>query len=155
MGWLGEPPLCSLISPHTQLHSLSLTPSVTALRGDDVLLTDPRYFLPFLARAMSYVDVHTLSRDLLVRVTAAFPESADRVRKAAIRLAFRRHVIAEAKQAKDEAEKERLASLSTADAQAEVAKAGGDFLDRVHDAATVSCTEMPRATLHWVDTRKS
>ena len=33
--------------------------------GDDVLLTDPRYFLPHLARAMSYTDVIILSSDTL------------------------------------------------------------------------------------------
>tara|TARA_B110000046_G_C12722670_1_gene285244 strand:+ start:78 stop:404 length:327 start_codon:yes stop_codon:yes gene_type:complete len=33
--------------------------------GDDVLLTDPRYFLPYLARAMTYTDVYALSSEKL------------------------------------------------------------------------------------------
>ena len=31
--------------------------------GDDVILTDARYFLPHEARAMTYTDMHTLSRE--------------------------------------------------------------------------------------------
>ena len=43
--------------------------------GDDVILSDKRYFLPFLARAMTYVDVNTLSRDTLHEICSSFPTS--------------------------------------------------------------------------------
>ena len=60
--------------------------------GDDVILTDTRYFLPFLARAMTYVDIKYLSREALLEIVVAFPASAIRLRKRQIQLAFRRHV---------------------------------------------------------------
>ena len=36
--------------------------------GDDVILSDKNYFLPYLARAMTYVDVTVLARDALLQV---------------------------------------------------------------------------------------
>jgi hypothetical protein len=63
--------------------------------GDDVLLTDRRYFLPFLARAMSYTDVLSLSHEKFHRVLASFPESAEKIRRFTILLALKRHMIAD------------------------------------------------------------
>ena len=69
--------------------------------GDDVILTDARYFLPFLARAMTYVDIKYLSREALLDIVVAFPASAIRLRKRQIQLAFRRHVIQESRAIRD------------------------------------------------------
>jgi len=87
--------------------------------GDDVLLREPTYYLPFLARAMSYVDAYTLGKETLARVLAAFPGSIQRVRRHTIFLALRRHLIVAARDVKAQ-------------------RKGGrrDFIDRVHDAAT-------------------
>lgn len=60
--------------------------------GDDVLLTDRRYFL---ARAMSYTDVLSLSHERFHRVLASFPESAEKIRRFTILLALKRHMIAD------------------------------------------------------------
>ena len=61
--------------------------------GDDVILSDQRYFLPYHARAMTYADVMVLDREKLTQVLCLFPESATRLRKKVIRLALRRHLI--------------------------------------------------------------
>ena len=62
--------------------------------GDDVILTDARYFLPFHARAMTYVDVNVLAADTLLQVLTMFPESHAVLRKKVLRLALKRHFIA-------------------------------------------------------------
>jgi len=92
--------------------------------GDDVLLTDPRYFLPYLARAMTYTDVYVLSSEKLNHVLSSFPNTANKLRRAAILLAMRRHVI--------EISKEVRAKKEAAKAAAEGKK---DFIDQVQDAA--------------------
>ena len=91
--------------------------------GDDVLLTDPRYFLPYLARAMTYTDVYILSSDTLNHVISSFPASAALVRRATVLLAFRRHLI-------------ELAKIRKEDVLKEKQKEKGDFLDQVHDLLT-------------------
>jgi len=92
--------------------------------GDDVLLTDPRYFLPYLARAMTYTDVYVLSSEKLSHVLSSFPNTANKLRRAAILLAMRRHVI--------EISKEVRAKKEAAKAAAEGKK---DFIDQVQDAS--------------------
>jgi hypothetical protein len=42
--------------------------------GDDVILSDPHYFLPFHARAMTYVDVMVLAADTLMQVSGRLTE---------------------------------------------------------------------------------
>jgi len=61
--------------------------------GDDVILSDPRYALPFLARAMTYVDVGMLDRNSLVSILSDYPTSKENVRRATILLALRRHIV--------------------------------------------------------------
>jgi hypothetical protein len=63
--------------------------------GDDVLLSDGRYFLPFLARAMCYTDLHKISHDEFHQVLECFPESAEKIRRVTIVLALKRHMIAD------------------------------------------------------------
>ena len=60
--------------------------------GDDVILEDEKYFLPFLARAMTYVDVGMLTKESLYEVLQAYPRSRRSVRRATILLALRRHI---------------------------------------------------------------
>jgi len=76
--------------------------------GDDVILSDPIYFLPFHARAMTYVDVNVLSADTLMQVLAIFPASRQILRKKVIRLALRRHLVA-ARKMEEEAAKAQAA----------------------------------------------
>jgi len=61
--------------------------------GDDVILSDKRYYLPFTARALTYADVMVLGRDTLMQVMNIFPDSAAMLRKKVVRLALRRHVV--------------------------------------------------------------
>jgi L-fucose mutarotase/ribose pyranase (RbsD/FucU family) len=72
--------------------------------GDDVILSDPRYYLPFHARAMTYVDALTLSADTLAQVLNIFPASARSLRKKVVWLALRRHLISLKKKIQAEAE---------------------------------------------------
>ena len=65
--------------------------------GDDVILLHEKYFLPYLARAMSFLDLYALSRETLLTVLSNFPISARRLRRAQILLALRREVIELAK----------------------------------------------------------
>jgi hypothetical protein len=89
--------------------------------GDDVLLEEPAYFLPFLARAMTYVDVHCLSRETLQRNISAFPRAAEQVRRFTILLALRRHIVAAAKAVRRQRQETQGAEQS-----------GGDMIDRAH-----------------------
>ena len=90
--------------------------------GDDVLLTNKRYFVPFLARAMTYVDVQCLDRETLLEIVSRFPSSYRRIRKAAAKLALRRHLIEAARWVKNTGGDVDLALT-------------GDFVDQVHEAA--------------------
>ena len=64
-----------------------------AVWGDDVILSEPRYFSKKHARAISYVDTMTLNRDTLMQVIGLFPASKARLRLMMIKLALRRHVV--------------------------------------------------------------
>jgi len=61
--------------------------------GDDILLQNKELFLPFPAKAMSYTDVTSLSREALLRTIESFPLSATQIRWAAIRLALKRRLL--------------------------------------------------------------
>lgn len=47
--------------------------------GDDIILHNPDHHAQCRARAMSYVDAHTLSREVLVKVLSAFPAASEKV----------------------------------------------------------------------------
>ena len=64
-----------------------------AVWGDDVILTEPRYFSKKHARAISYVDTMMLNRDTLMQVIGLFPASKARLRLMMIKLAIRRHIV--------------------------------------------------------------
>jgi hypothetical protein len=64
-----------------------------AVWGDDVILSEPRYFSKKHARAISYVDTMMLNRDTLMQVIGLFPASKARLRLMMIKLALRRHVV--------------------------------------------------------------
>ena len=61
--------------------------------GDDIILSNPDNFVPFLARAITYTDVQILARDVLYAAVAHYPASAARLRRDTIFLALRRYVI--------------------------------------------------------------
>ena len=61
--------------------------------GDDVLLTDERYFLPNVGRALTYCDLFTLARDALVAAVGPFAISAASLRRNTVKLALCRHMI--------------------------------------------------------------
>jgi hypothetical protein len=63
--------------------------------GDDVILHNERHFLPYLARAMSYVDVMVLPRETLLSTVAQFPSAQRRLRRSGCHLALRRHIVEE------------------------------------------------------------
>lgn len=58
--------------------------------GDDVILSDRRYFLPYLARALAYTDVTALHRKRLYELVEPFPNSVKALRRASILLALSR-----------------------------------------------------------------
>ena len=68
--------------------------------GDDIILSDERYFQQQVARAATYVDAAVLSRMQLIEIVAQHPESAKSLRKATIHLALRRAVVLTARQAR-------------------------------------------------------
>ena len=84
--------------------------------GDDVILSDESYFLPHVARAMTYADLHTLSRDVLLEIVSSFPVSRKHLRRSSIKLALRRFMLL------------TYRSMGSKGAP-------NDFLDRVHNAA--------------------
>jgi len=89
--------------------------------GDDVILGEKNHFDQHRARAMSYVEVHTLGRDTLLSVLASFPESSNKVRRSTILLALRRHMVRAA-------EREKKAREGAVEKPR-------DFFDKTHDAA--------------------
>ena len=88
--------------------------------GDDVILSDARWFPPYLARALTYADVTCLPREQLYALAAPYPHSLRALRRATIMLAMRRGVVLMARQ-----RREGLAERATM----------GKFLQRVHDAS--------------------
>jgi len=66
--------------------------SAGAAWGDDVVLSDERYFLANVGRALTYCDLFTLARDALLTAVKPFALSAARLRRATVRLALCRHM---------------------------------------------------------------
>ena len=81
---------------------------------------------------MSYTDVHTLSGEDLKKALLPFPESAKLVRRKAIFLAVRRHVV-------DESKKQGLSGLTVV--------SGNDFYGKMHRAAAVSHEQLASVKL--------
>ena len=61
--------------------------------GEDMLLASTHLQRKWCARAMNYLEVHTLSRDQLLSLAENFPASAKRIRRAVVLLALRRHLM--------------------------------------------------------------
>jgi hypothetical protein len=59
-----------------------------------VLLSDPAHRLPYLARALAFVDLRVLEQHSLMDAVALFPKSYAALRRRTILLALRRHIIA-------------------------------------------------------------
>ena len=102
--------------------------------GDDIILSDPNYFLPFLARALYYTDVTFISRETLYEHVDLYPRSRAKLRRWTIHLAIRRHLIFEARQAKAahnsmQAKRNRGNASSLLDMTYR-----NDFLERIHEA---------------------
>jgi len=66
--------------------------------GDDILLTNAKLFLPYMARAITYVDVTALSADKLMDVVCSYPVSQKALRKHVLHLALRRQIVVEARE---------------------------------------------------------
>ena len=96
--------------------------------GDDVILEEERHFSPYMARAMSYVEVSAMHRNKLLEIVEAFPTSYKLMRRANIYLALRRHVLA---MAEASAEKKLKDQKKNGEAEA----ASSDFVSTVHKAA--------------------
>ena len=93
--------------------------------GDDVILTEPTYFLPYLARALAYTDVTSITQEVLYEHVQPYPASTEKLRRSTIHLALRRHVVFHAREARKEASRQLVAGTFS-----------GDFLDRMHEAGT-------------------
>jgi len=61
--------------------------------GDDVILTNRKWFLPFFARAMAYSDVAYVTRAALYELAAPYPETVRKMRRATLVLALRRALV--------------------------------------------------------------
>lgn len=90
--------------------------------GDDVILSDSRYFLPHVARAMAYSDMFTLSRDELLASVEHFPDSWRRLRQCTVKLAMCRHLVLTYRTLKGAADSGKNKPR--------------DMLDKVHDASS-------------------
>lgn len=88
--------------------------------GDDVILSDARWFVPFLARAISYTDVTSVSSEALNNIVSTHPTSYRSLRRSTVFLALRRAIVIEAR---------RLGQFDPK------ARRTFDFMDRVDDAA--------------------
>ena len=98
--------------------------------GDDVILTDERYFIPCQARAISYTDVARLSQETLTDIVASHPTSRHALRRSTVRLALRRSIVIRAKQ-----ERDRDFGLRRSGVGGSMGGSGRDFMDRVQEAA--------------------
>ena len=68
--------------------------------GDDVILTDKRWFLQITARAVTFADVMCFGRDQLMEIMQDHPESAASLRRSTILLALRRALVIISRQLK-------------------------------------------------------
>jgi len=65
--------------------------------GEDVILSSIHLRSKHCARALTFLEVLTIDRDVLNEIAAPFPKTANSIRRAAIRLATRRQFIHEAR----------------------------------------------------------
>jgi len=92
-----------------------------------VSLTDERAFLPFLARALTFVDVNSLSADKVAELVKMYPVADAYIRKKVIMLSLRRTLVALAKEEKRRA---RTASGIVDSHENSLSRHRGDFVDR-------------------------
>lgn len=78
--------------------------------GEDMILQSEWLVRRFCARAMTYLEVFTISRPQLMEAAEAFPETALHLRRCAIRLAARREFMRIAKARLEEAGKAKAKS---------------------------------------------
>ena len=116
--------------------------------GDDVVLTDKRYFLKLIPRAVGYVEIKYVHRDELYEDAADYPASLLALRRCTVWLAVRRGVIVMAREhrarqrrseasappALDGQQTASAGSSSTGNSPSSPAIQGGDFMDRMYDA---------------------
>ena len=106
------------------------------LWGDDIILRNELNFLPFLARAISYVDLQYLGRDRLVGVLHKHPESMRKVRRCGNFLALRRTLIRTARDLK-----------ISVNATGRV-RMDGDFVEKLHEAAEKSLSQEQQQSMN-------
>jgi len=70
--------------------------------GEDVILEDQSLRINTRASALSYLEVYTISRDVLLSIAQLYPKSQQQLRWFAIKLALKRHMSAQAKKIKEE-----------------------------------------------------
>ena len=127
--------------------------------GDDVILSCRDYFRFTLARAIHYTDVTALHRDRLLEIVVTYPTSYRTLRKYTGYLAARRAVVLMAKKQREHERLEQrlerkraavgclgragtscLERLGRGGASAPSASPGGNFMDRMCDAAAGTFT---------------
>ena len=143
------------VAPNRHMHSLTRGTMIYggrilsrgAVWGDDVLLNDPRNFLPYTARAITFADCSSLPREALMSIVQAYPRSHARLRKRAAFLALRRWVISTAKRAVEDFRangRKRLSVTITKDGHIRL---DGDFLDRVDSASESNLSESQQQSM--------
>ena len=107
--------------------------------GDDVLLSAPRYFLPYLARAITFADVTFLSRKSFLDIVSAHPRTVSLLRRSTCLLALRREIVVRAKERRGIAVSRSLlgATVPDQDGNARPMNAPVGFIEKVHDAVVL------------------
>ena len=70
--------------------------------GEDVVLLNQAHALPYMARAMTYVDLSCMHRERMISILVNFPRSYKVMPRCAISLALRRYLIRFARRFVDE-----------------------------------------------------
>lgn len=98
--------------------------------GDDIILTDDRYFLPYSARAITYVDALSISRDVLMDAVEGDYEAKRSLRKHQLKLALRREIVVRAREVRRQLSE---AGFNVSDTQNGLPPPGSGlgFIDRV------------------------
>jgi len=102
--------------------------------GEDFILQSDEYDVPYVARAMTYIEANTLSREALMEELENFPTAIKAFRRAVVLVALRRAII-------------------TLAARGAASKGRHDFLDQVLSAVQVGGENTPRNIISEVKAR--
>ena len=120
------------------------------LWGEDMILSEEAYTMPYVARMMTYVGAMHLSRECLFRIVSHFPMSFKALRRSAAHLALHRHLVRAAREHQKssvvkKAAKQGFAGIATLHKSSRDLRDDGsrkDLLDHVSSAANKQSTAM-------------